>query len=207
MSKEIREFVFDPFFTTKEIGKGTGLGLSIVYGIVRQYKGLIELTSHPDQGTEINIFLPATDALPETPSRFKKDEVPRGAETILVVDDELPVLNYTTRALKQIGYKVISADHPFKALALCDQYEGDIDLLVSDVVMPEMNGFQLSEACKEKRPEINVLFISGYTENSYTQLGATGIVHSFIPKPFTVETISQKVRDILDKVHSDHPNA
>ncbi len=198
MDRETLALVFEPFFTTKEVGKGTGLGLSTVFGIVKQNGGFINVYSEPGQGTTFKIYLPrvqeaapAEEATPETTVRLE------GTETVLIVEDEETVLELAKQILEHYGYRVLAAGRPGEAVDLARSYQGRIDLLVTDVVMPEMNGKQLKGLIAEMHPDIRVLFMSGYTSNVIQQKGILDEGIHFIQKPFSVRAFAEKVRTIL----------
>lgn len=202
MDKEIQSHLFEPFFTTKEKGKGTGLGLSTVYGIVKQSGGNIWVYSEPGQGTAFKIYLPkAAEAGKE---KYRPIESPRilarkGTETILLVEDEKAVRTMIRKTLQSNGYTVLEAHHGQEALHICDQYSGPIHLMVTDVVMPRMSGKELAEKLTPKRPEMKVLYMSGYPDNSIVQHGVLEPGTEFLQKPFTFNALEAKVRKILDK--------
>ncbi|MDI6752990.1 MAG: PAS domain S-box protein [Thermodesulfobacteriota bacterium] len=202
MDKEIQSHLFEPFFTTKEKGKGTGLGLSTVYGIVKQSGGNIWVYSEPGQGTSFKIYLPkAAEAGKE---KYRPIESPRilarqGTETILLVEDEKAVRTMIRKTLQSNGYTVLEAHHGQEALHICDQYSGPIHLMVTDVVMPQMSGKELAEKLTPKRPEMKILYMSGYPDNSIVQHGVLEPGTEFLQKPFTFNTLEAKVRKILDK--------
>jgi two-component system, cell cycle sensor histidine kinase and response regulator CckA len=199
MNEEILERVFEPFFTTKELGKGTGLGLATVYGIVKQNKGFIDVESKPGEGTAFRIYLPrfegkATGVRIET----SDDRPPRGTETVLIVEDEETIMILGRTILQRQGYRVLTANTPGKAIRLAEEYEGVIHLLITDVVMPEMNGRELSERLTLLKPGLKCLFMSGYTANVIAQHGVLDEEVRFIQKPFSVNDLSKTVREILE---------
>ena len=199
MTSEVKERVFEPFFTTKEQGKGTGLGLSTVYGIVKQSGGNIWIYSEPGQGTTFKIYLPQVDEpLTEEKEEVVK-EIPRGNETILVVEDEETVRKLAIRLLKSQGYRVLEAPDGGKALLLCEKLKERIHLILTDVVMPGMSGRKLVERLKEIHPEMKVLYMSGYTDNAILHHGILEPGINFMQKPFTLENLARKVREVLDK--------
>ena len=200
MTSEVRDRVFEPFFTTKEKGKGTGLGLSTVYGIVKQSGGNIWVYSEPGKGTTFKIYLPSVDEpLEELGERVKVKEIPRGTETILIVEDEEKVRKLAVRILEKQGYKVLEASQGLDAFLIVEEYEDLIHLLVTDVVMPKISGREMADRIAEIRPEIKVLYMSGYTDNATIHHGVLGGGMKFIQKPFTVEGLARKVREVLDK--------
>jgi len=200
MDEETLGKVFEPFFTTKAVGQGTGLGLAMVYGIVKQNDGFIDIRSRLGQGTCVEIYLPqhaggaglarVEDAAVET--------VSRGHETILLVEDEPVVLDMTTLMLEDCGYRVLGASDPADALRLAHAHAGGIGLLLTDVVMPGMNGHALSTALGSLYPGIRTLFMSGYPGNAIAQHGVLAQGVHFIQKPFTIEDLAAKVREVLD---------
>jgi CheY-like chemotaxis protein/two-component sensor histidine kinase len=200
MTPEISERVFEPFFTTKEKGKGTGLGLSTVYGIVKQSGGNIWVYSEPGKGTTFRIYLPRVDEpLEEYKEKVVKEELTCGSETIIVVEDEEVVRKLVVQILKRQGYKVLEGGRPSEALHICNKYDSPINLLVTDVVMPEMSGRELAEHLKSIRPGVKVLYISGYTENAIVHHGVLEKGVNYIQKPFMMDVLTQKVREVLDK--------
>jgi PAS domain S-box-containing protein len=191
--------VFEPFFTTKKQGLGTGLGLATVYGIVKQNKGFISIASEPGLGTLVEVFLPRHrgSLTPEsTPESHATRQVAR--ETVLAVEDEPSILSGVTRILQSQGYAVLSADNGAKALELAEHHAGTIHLLLSDVVMPQMNGRELQEKILLVRPEIRTLFMSGYSADVISKDGEVAPSLSFVQKPFTNEQLTRKVREVLD---------
>jgi PAS domain S-box-containing protein len=196
IAPEVLEHVFEPFFTTKESGKGTGLGLSTVYGIVRQNGGFVYAESQVGAGTTFRIWLPRREAgRQETTS--KRVPAPAGSGTVLVVEDERAILNLATIVLTRLGYEVLSAATPAAAVALFEQRDGHIDLVISDVVMPEMNGLELIERLQARNPQIKHLFISGYTADIVEQRGGLSDGMRMLQKPFTTAALGQAVRDAL----------
>jgi signal transduction histidine kinase len=196
MDKETLANIFEPFFTTKEQGKGTGLGLATVYGIVKQNNGFINVYSEPGQGTTFKIYVPRCEA--ETPTAVAQREraaLPRGTETVLLVEDEPAVLRLGKRLLEHLGYTVLAAGSPSKAVQLAQEYAGDLHLVLTDVVMPEMSGRDLWGHLDALRPGLKCLFMSGYTANVIAHEGEG--VH-FLEKPFSVEALAAKVRETLD---------
>ncbi len=199
MSKEIMEHLFDPFFTTKEVGKGTGLGLATVYGIVTQNNGVINVYSEPDRGTTFKIYLPRFEG--EAVSALEEEErkLPEGTETVLVAEDEAPLLTLARKILTKVGYTVLPAHSPTEALSLAEEHVGEIHLLLTDVVMPEMNGPELMEKLHAIRPAVKGLFMSGYTADVVAQQGVLDEGIHFIEKPFSPKALADKVREVLDK--------
>ena len=197
MDAETRAHLFEPFFTTKEVGKGTGLGLATVFGIVKQNLGLVSVESDPGHGTTFKIHLPRARA---ESVAAKPKTVPAGlsgAETLLLVEDEEQVLNLARRILARQGYTVLSASRPEMAVAVAARHAGPIHLLITDVVMPGMNGKELRERLRTSYPKLKCLFMSGYTADAIANEGVIeGGVH-FLQKPFTLESLSGKVREIL----------
>jgi PAS domain S-box-containing protein len=208
MSTETQARIFEPFYTTKEVGKGTGLGLSMVYGIVKQSGGYIWVYSEPERGTTFKIYLPRVDQPAEivAPERHSKD-AHRGTETILLVEDDSQLRQLSSLVLTQCGYKVLTAENPEQGLAFCQGNQRRIHLLVTDVVMPRMNGRQLAEQIQKLCPEIRVLYISGYTNNAIVHYGMLDPGLWFLPKPFTLTALVSKVREVLDSKRPSTPTA
>jgi PAS domain S-box-containing protein len=194
-----QEHLFEPFFTTKASGEGTGLGLATCHGIVKQNGGHIELVSRPGQGTTFEIYLPraeAKHAAAETPPQSESSR--RGNETILLIEDEEPVRRLCTHALEKLGYTVISAKGGGEGLELASRIEGSLDALITDVVLPDMRGPEVAERLRNARPDVAVLFISGYTHDAIARDGVLERSVNFLQKPFTMTKLGKKVRRMLD---------
>ncbi|MDY6903265.1 MAG: PAS domain S-box protein [Thermodesulfobacteriota bacterium] len=200
MDAETLACIFEPFFTTKESGKGTGLGLATVYGVVRQNHGFVNVYSEPGLGTIFRIYLPRyrtrADLLPE---ERKEQFTETGHETILLVEDEEAILRMTTLMLKKMGYQVLTARTPGEAIHLAQAYAGEIQLIVTDVVMPEMNGRDLATHLMTMYPGLRHLFMSGYTADVIAHHGVLDPGVNFIQKPFSRRQLGEKVREALDK--------
>jgi CheY-like chemotaxis protein len=201
IAPQIVERIFDPFFTTKPIGKGTGLGLSQVYGFVRQSGGHIKVYSELGHGTTVKIYLPRHfgDKTPETPPSLETP-APRGSggETIVVVEDDDGVRQLAVDSLVELGYKVAAFSSAASALRHISN-GAEIDVLFTDVVMPEMNGRQLAEEARKQRPELKVLFTTGYTQNAIVHGGVLDRSVDLIVKPYPVDKLAKKIREILDR--------
>ncbi len=195
--------IFEPFFTTKELGKGTGLGLATVYGIIKQSEGWIWVESGPGSGTTFEIFLPAVEA-PETEEQEPaaqpaKRQEPRGSETILVVDDEEGVREVALLSLTAQGYKVLTAESAAQALDVAAAEQGPIHALITDAVMPGMNGPALAERLRAVRPQTRVLYMSGYAQDASVLENAIERGEAFLQKPFSLDMLAQKVRTLLSE--------
>ncbi|HVY62361.1 MAG TPA: ATP-binding protein, partial [Planctomycetota bacterium] len=191
--------IFEPFFTTKEQGKGTGLGLSTVYGIVKQAGGAVSVQSQPGQGSAFRIFFPAAQGEADPLEPRGATPVPaRGTETVLLVEDEDLLRALAARTLQQHGYRVVEARHGGEALAIAEKHEGAIELLVTDVIMPQINGRELADRLRPSRPEMKVLFTSGYTPDEVLRRGVREGAANFIQKPFAPAAFARKVREVLD---------
>ncbi len=202
MNDEVKAHLFEPFFTTKERGQGTGLGLATVFGIVKQNGGHIRVYSEVGQGTTFKIYLPCTQDTGEQPPANVRppatDSLVRGTETVLVVEDKHEVRDLIVQVLSSCGYQVLTAANGPEALQIGDQHAGPIHLLLTDVVMPRMNGKELADQFRERRPQLRVLYMSGYADNAIVEHGALMPGAAFLSKPFTVEDLMQKVRAVLD---------
>ena len=192
--------IFEPFYTTKEEGKGTGLGLATVYGIVKQNSGFIWVYSEPGMGTTFKIYLPqARQAKLALQPPVPVEGCPRGCETLLLAEDEDAVRQSTREFLSLSGYIVLEAKNGTEALALARAYNGVIDLMITDVVMPQMGGARLAAELASDRPEMRVLFVSGYAETTFQHHGAIDVTTRFLQKPFSLKTLARKIREILDE--------
>jgi len=208
MGQETMTRIFEPFYTTKEVGKGTGLGLSMVYGIVKQTGGYIWVYSEPNQGTTFKIYLPRTDQPAEQSAvQMSPMSVMRGTETILLVEDDPQLRQLSSSVLAHCGYNVLTASTPEEGLAVCKSNQKAIRLLVTDVVMPRMNGRQLAEQVAKISPGIRTLYISGYTDNAIVHYGVLDSGLWFLPKPFTLSALVAKVREVLDSVTDSAPSS
>jgi len=199
MDLQVQTHLFEPFFTTKPPGKGTGLGLSTVYGILKQANGHITFTSQPGSGTTFRILLPRVDS-PQAPASRGDDTDAqlRGHETVLIVEDDPSVCELISTVLDSHGYKVLTAARPEEAERLCAGTGGSVDLLLSDVVMPETNGVELAKRLSSKNPNMKILFMSGYIGDAVVRLGVQEKDLAFLQKPFVPLTLMKKVREVLD---------
>lgn len=201
MDKETQRHIFEPFYTTKELGKGTGLGLSTVYGAVKQNNGFINIYSEQGQGTTFSIYLPREADSRNTEAAVEEGTIAqtaRGQETILLVEDDPAILNVTLQMLEGQGYSVLKANSPGEALQLVGEQSGMIHLLMTDVVMPEMNGSDLAKKILASYPQIKQLFMSGYTADVIAHHGVLDEGVHFIQKPFSLQNVAAKVREVLD---------
>ncbi len=199
MDKETLANIFEPFFTTKGVGEGTGLGLSTVYGIVKQNNGFINVYSEPGYGTTFRIYLPRYTGKPvQMLTKGAESPVERGQETILLVEDDLAILNMTTSMLQQLGYTGLAASGPGEAIRLAENYIGEIHLLMTDVVMPEMNGRDLAAKLLSLHPNLKILFMSGYTADTIAHHGVLDEGVHFIQKPFSLQDLAAKMREVLN---------
>jgi PAS domain S-box-containing protein len=200
MDSVVRARIFEPFYTTKDKGKGTGLGLSTVFGIIRQSGGTIWVDSEPGVGTSFRAYLPEVAASTDTTAALARPALKRGTETILLCEDEEPVRVLARTILTRNGYRVLEARNGGEALMLCEQHPS-IELLLTDVVMPMMSGRQLAERLRSIRPDLKVLYMSGYTDDAIVRHGVLRDEIEFLHKPITPEVLARKVRDVLDAGH------
>lgn len=202
MSKDIQAHIFEPFFTTKEIGKGTGLGLATVYGIVKQNKGFIDVYSEPDKGTTFRIYLPrfiGEEALQQADIKL---QTPKSkGETVLLVEDEAAIREVAQILLKELGYIVLIAGTPGEAIKLARTHTAKIQLLITDVVMPEMNGLELAKLICDIKPAVKCLFTSGYSADVIAHQGVLDEDVCFLPKPFSMHDLALKVHQALGQKH------
>ena len=200
MEEETRKHIFEPFFTTKEQGKGTGLGLATVYGIVKQSGGNIWVYSEVDKGSTFKIYLPRVD---EEAEEYKRSDAvadsPKGTETILLVEDDEMVRRLAREVLQTNGYQVLELDTGELAAMVCREHEGQVHLLLTDVVMPAISGPELANQLQSSYPDMRVLYMSGYTDDAIVRHGVLEPGTNFIEKPFTPEALARKVREVLDK--------
>jgi two-component system, cell cycle sensor histidine kinase and response regulator CckA len=200
MDSKTQAHIFEPFFTTKEKGKGTGLGLATVYGVVKQSGGYVWVYSEPGHGTTFKIYLPRIEDEAVTSSRdrnTKPDSLPRGSEVVLLVEDEAGVRELAREYLEMSGYTVIVAADGHTAIELASMRKGPIHLLVTDMVMPGIGGRELAERVLAIRPEIKILYMSGYTDQAVVHQGILGTDAPLLQKPFTLATLTTKLREIL----------
>ena len=200
MDTEIKSKIFDPFFTTKEVGRGTGLGLATVYGIVKQHGGYIEVKSEPGMGSEFIVSFPVNEAPAETAAKSAHEQQSqRGTEMVLIVEDQEQVLRLVSMMLTNSGYRVLIAQSGREALRIAESFTGDIHLVISDVIMPDMNGKVLFERLREVRQNLQIIYMSGYPADV---IGLQGVLHSginFIRKPFSIHELTSAIRKVLDR--------
>jgi len=200
MTEEVKSHVFEPFFTTKEPGKGTGLGLATVFGIVQQAGGYVSFSSQLDKGTAFRIFLPRVTGPEE--NQFRPERPERrlgGTETILVVEDQRAVRQLTCTMLRSLGYRVLEAANGGEALLACESHADPIHLMITDVVMPQMSGPDLAAHLRALRPEVRSLYMSGYSEGGGLRRESVEGTADYLQKPFSLEGLADKVREILDR--------
>jgi len=199
MDKDTLSHLFEPFFTTKQLGKGTGLGLATVYGIVKQNNGFINVYSEPGEGSRFSIYLPRHAGNAEQAGTNGAAAAARGQETVLLVEDEPAILELTTTILERQGYTVLAAQTPSEAIHLATRHPGPIHLLLTDIIMPEMNGRDLAKNILAANPHLKSLFMSGYTAGAIGRHGMLDADVSFIQKPFSINELAAKVRETLDR--------
>jgi len=198
MDKDTLEMVFEPFFTTKDVHQGTGLGLATVYGIVKQNDGFINVYSEPGSGTTFRIYLKMSSGKPLASRQNKPEDIESGrGETVLVVEDEPTIMKMAKAMLEKLGYQVLGSTSPVRAIQLAKEYKGEIGLLVTDLVMPEMNGKEISAKLQDSRPGIKTLYMSGYTANVIAHHGVLDEGINFIQKPFSKRDLAVKIREVL----------
>ena len=198
MPEKVKSRIFEPFFTTKEVGKGTGLGLSTVYGIIKQSGGYIWVYSEVGRGSTFKVYLPRVDAPAEVPISRSPQPARRGSETVLLVEDEDGVRALMRQVMHKHGYNVLEARHGGEALLICERHQGKIDMLLTDVVLQQMSGRELAERLLKLRPEMKVLYVSGYADDAIVHHGVLTAGMSFLQKPFTTEALARKIRYVLD---------
>ncbi len=197
MDKETQQRIFDPFFTTKEMGRGTGLGLASVYGIVKNHKGIITVYSKKGHGATFNIYLPVSEKAIVPPTRMMDDDVMKGTETILVVDDEVHVLDTTRAMLEHLGYTVLTAEGGKAGWEIYQDNKDTIGLVILDMVMPGMGGGEVYDRMKALDPDVKVIISSGYSLNvEASEIMGRG-ANDFIQKPFGVKDLSHKIRKVI----------
>jgi len=197
MDAETRRRIFEPFFTTKQKGKGTGLGLATVYGSVKQLGGDIWVYSEPGRGTTFKLYFPRVTEVAASPMNDAEGEDVPSTETILVVEDEAAVRELTVKMLRKLGHTVLAAADGPEAIEIAKSYVGPIALLLTDVVMPSMSGRQVADELLKLRPELKVLYLSGYTDNTVVHHGVLEVGVEFLPKPFSREGLARKIREVL----------
>jgi CheY-like chemotaxis protein len=197
MDEATRQRAFEPFFTTKPEGRGTGLGLATVYGIVKQNGGYIDVHSEPGRGTTFEVYLPRFAGEAERPAEKGVQRLLTGTETVLLVEDEPALLAVVRETLESLGYAVLAAGTPGDAVLLCEAHAAEIHLLLTDVVMPTMNGRDLKERLEKIKPGLRTVFMSGHTANAMTQRGIVQTDLHFLQKPFTRAGLAAKIREAL----------
>ncbi len=199
MTPEVRNHLFEPFFTTKEVGKGTGLGLATVYGIIRQNGGFIRVDSEPGLGTSFRLFMPRFSARVEPVSRENTEKkLLQGCETVLLVEDEPGLLKMGGLMLQKLGYRVLAAGSPEEAERLAEAHPGEVMLLITDVVMPQMNGRDLAKKLTSVHPQLKCLLMSGHSADILSQAGSREAEVHFVQKPFSIRILAEKIREVLD---------
>jgi two-component system cell cycle sensor histidine kinase/response regulator CckA len=198
MTDEVKSHLFEPFFTTKGIGRGTGLGLPTVYGIVKQSGGDVAVRSEPGRGSTFEVFLPRVEGEPERRAVEPDDQPTMGTETVLLVEDEDSLRDLMEEILPHYGYRVITAQDGNAALKVLERHDGPVHLVLTDVVMPGMNGKELHDRLRNLHPGVRVLFMSGYTDDHIAHHGILEPGTPFIQKPFSMTKLAGKLRQVLD---------
>ncbi|MBI4519964.1 MAG: response regulator [Gemmatimonadetes bacterium] len=199
MDEETRQKVFEPFFTTKPGGSGTGLGMAVVYGLVKQHNGFVHVYSEPGRGTTVKVYLRAMDDAVAPAAAAPAAGEPRDAtETILLVEDEPPLRRTACRALERLGYRVLVASDGEEALELFAQHEADVELIVTDLVMPKLGGAELARRLRQQGKQVKILFVSGYTSHDVREGSSLGADAPFLEKPWTIADLGRRVREVLD---------
>jgi CheY-like chemotaxis protein len=199
MSPDVKARIFEPFFTTKGVGQGTGLGLAVVHGFVKQSGGFIDVESEEGNGSTFSISLPRVDEIPMVQPQAPTEIVARGTETVMIVEDEEAVRHLLAQGLRNYGFTVMTARDGADALHLVRDRAAQIDLLVTDVVMPNMSGRDLADRLRNEFAGLKVLFMSGYTDDTLLRHGVYEARESFLQKPFVLRAFASKVREILDR--------
>jgi PAS domain S-box-containing protein len=202
MDEFTKAHLFEPFFTTKAAGRGTGLGLSTVFGIVRQSGGSVNVYSELGLGTSVKVYLPSVDQPVAAESESRKAGVKRGTETVLLVEDDEAVRALVRQALLRDGYKVLDSADPLEAQRISAEYRGRIQLLITDVVMPKVSGRELAERISQLRPNMKILYMSGYTDGAVLNSGILEEEVAFLQKPFTPDALTAKVREVLESANN-----
>lgn len=201
MAPEVQERLFEPFFTTREFGQGTGLGLASMYGMVVQSGGTVNVYSTADVGTNFQIYLPNVQPEEETASSTAEPlgmEYFRGTETILLVEDQASLLELSREFLERLGYRVLTASLPEKAMQISSEFAGTIHMLLTDVLMPGMNGRELAYRLRKQRPDMKVLYVTGYADRVFEHSGGPDIDEAFMEKPYTFDEVARKIREMLN---------
>jgi CheY-like chemotaxis protein len=201
MDENTRARIFEPFFTTKGRGRGTGLGLAVVYGVVRAHRGFIEVDSHPGHGTVFSLYFPASErqALPETPQSAEELPVARGSETILVIEDEEDLRELLTSMLHDYGYSILVARDGLEALERYRRHRQNIELIITDMDLPKLNGAAVSQAILNDNPDARIILISGFLEAALKESILASGVREFVAKPYTMAQMLQIIRKVLDE--------
>jgi CheY-like chemotaxis protein len=198
MDENTRQKIFEPFFTTKPIGKGTGLGLSIVYGIVKAHRGFINVYSEPSRGTTFRVYFPSTDRSPVESVPQALRDLPRGNETVLLIDDELTLLDLTGELLQSLGYKVIGAEGALEGIRVFKEKHTDVDLVILDMLMPEMTGNEVYPVLKNIDSKVAVLLATGLSVGEKVDEMISQGVNDIIAKPYSVSDLAMHVRKVID---------